>query len=176
MSLKKVVNSRVDHALQLLLLAYHRLALAHRIHPLDWMEMLPLHSLAHLCHLPHLPHLSHLAHLVTGIHRMHITYFLDLLVESARVVSFGSGYKLPKSIVNDVIVVKKLLLLALVGSAHLIEFPDVLIFHLLHHREVSAFACRVFQVHVCEIGEVYVHFADGSQQLGPIKGSLRLHY
>ena len=178
MGLEEVVYSCVDHALHLLLLAYHRLTLTHRMHPRHLVEVVPLHPWSHLSHLSHLTHvpLTHRPHLVTRIHRMQVAYFLNLLVEPTRVVSFGPGHKLPKGIVNDVVVVEELLLLTLVGSAHLVEFPDVFVFHLLHHREVSTLTRRIFQVHICEVGEVDVHFADGSQQLSPIQGSLCLHF
>ena len=169
MSLEEVVYPRVDHALQLLLFTYHRVHLGHRAH------LVHGHHMSHLIHLPHLVHLAHVHHGVKVIGRLRLILhavlhidFLYFFVESLGVVSFGPRGEPSKGVLHKIVVVEELLLLALVGSTHLIEFSDILVFDFLHHREIRSLAGCVFEVHICEIGVVNVHLADGSQKFGSV--------
>lgn len=92
-----------------------------------------------------------------------VVHLLDLLMESFGVVSFGPRNILPKGIAHDVLVVEEVLLLTLVGSAHLIEFPDILVFDLFDDCEVCSFSGGILEVYVIEIAEIDIHFADCSQ-------------
>ena len=169
MSLEEVVYPCVDHALQLLLFTYHRVHLGHLAH---------LRYLTHLVHGHHLPHLIHLAHVHHGVkvigrlrlilHAILHIDFLYFFVESLGIVSFGPRGEPSKSVLYKIVVIEKLLLLALVGSTHLIEFSDILVFDFLHHSEISSLAGGVFEVHISEIGVINVHLADGSQKFGSV--------
>ena len=126
MSLEKVVYACVDHALKLLLLAYHRvhLGMAHLIH------LIHLIHLSHLIHLPYLSilvHLTHLSHLSVVVHvhhgvqlvrrlRLiwHIVDLEDLLIQAFGIVRLGSWSKSSKGVFHKIVIVEELLFLALV--------------------------------------------------------------
>ena len=88
---------------------------------------------------------------------------LDLLAQSLWVVSFRPGNVLPKSVAHDIFVVEEILLLTLIGSAHLIEFPDVLTLDFFDDGEVRSLGSGILEVYVVEVAEIDVHLADGPQ-------------
>ena len=101
--------------------------------------------------------------------------FVDLVLEGSWVVGLGSWSVLPEGVVHDVLMVEEVVVIALVGTADLVELPDVLISHLLHEGEVCPLAGLVLEIHVGEVGEVDVHFADGPQQLSTIESCFGLN-
>ena len=88
---------------------------------------------------------------------------LDFLAQSFGVVSLGPGDVLAKGVAHDVLVVEEVLLFALVGLAHLIEFADILALDFLDDGEVCAFSGGILEVYVVEVAEIDVHLADGPQ-------------
>jgi len=134
MLLKDVVYAMMDHMLKLVFLAYHRVLIVVR---------LDLELRVH--------------------HGRHHVDPLDLVLQPSRVVSFASRNEGSKGRVHDIVFVEELVLLALVGPAHLIELPDVLVPHFLNQGKVCALAGLIFEVDVAEVAEVDVHFADRSK-------------
>jgi len=110
--------------------------------------------------------------LVLGVLRIESSHvhFLNLLLQSPGILGLGSWDKLTEGRFHDVFVVYEVMLVALVGEGDLVEAPHILILHFLLQGVVCTLCGLVLEVHVAEIGEVDVHFADSPQKLGAVEG------
>lgn len=99
---------------------------------------------------------------------------VDFFLEATRVICFGTGGEWTKCCIHDIIVVEEVLLLTLIGPAHLVEPTHIFVLHLLHLCKISTLRRLVLEIHIAEVRKIDIHLADGSQKFGSVEGCLGL--
>lgn len=117
-------------------------------------------------------HRLHVLRLLVG-HVDHVG-LVDFFLEATRVVCFGTGGEWTKCCIHDIIVVEEVLLLTLIGPAHLVKPTHIFVLHLLHLCKIGTFRRLILEVHIAEIRKIDIHLAYGSQKFGSVEGCLGL--
>lgn len=99
---------------------------------------------------------------------------VDFFLEATRVVCFRTGGIWTKCCIHDIIVVEEVLLLTLIGPAHLVKPTHIFVLHLLHLCKIGTFRRLILEVHIAEIRKIDIHLAYGSQKFGSVEGCLGL--